>query len=96
MWTTREAERFVREWKTNHPCCDCSDREGRPVFHPYYMTEFDHIPGSKVFGLHRARGYSEEEIRNELSKCEVLCANCHRQREHDRRMLRRLQKRADL
>lgn len=40
-------------------------------------------PTQKIFGIARVnrgrgRARSTEEIRNEISKCVVLCANCHR------------------
>ncbi len=43
--------------------------------------EFHHIdPSSKKFGI-GAKGYTRswESVRNELDKCILLCANCHRE-----------------
>lgn len=42
--------------------------------------EFHHIePTVKEFTLGHRRGLSEEALRIELSKCELVCANCHRE-----------------
>ncbi len=45
------------------------------------VLEFDHInPESKKFGIARAvnDGYAWELILEEVKKCRILCANCHR------------------
>lgn len=59
----------------DHPCIDCGEPD--PV-----VLEFDHVRGTKaanvsmlVFGLKRW-----ETILEEIAKCEVVCANCHRRR----------------
>jgi hypothetical protein len=50
--------------------------------------DFDHPDGSqKRFNIGRdALGgrCSEEALRAEIEKCEVVCANCHRMRTHGR------------
>ena len=63
------------------PCLDC----GR-VFPPCAM-DFDHISDDKVDDISRmvTSGVSEDTLRLEISKCEVVCACCHRVRTHNRR-----------
>jgi len=44
-------------------------------------SQFDchHIdPATKSRGISKMRNYSEKKINEELDKCELLCANCHR------------------
>lgn len=62
------------------PCADCGQ-----TFPPYVM-DFDHRPGEeKSFGLaFAASGRSAVEVQAELAKCDVVCANCHRIRTHER------------
>lgn len=95
-WSYRQAEKFVREWKRTHPCTDCSDRKGEPVFYPPWQVDFDHRPGFKKLTIgHLRRKVSEEELRREIAECDVVCACCHREREHTRRAMRRMLKRMD-
>lgn len=73
----RERKRRLAEWlyelKTSQPCIDCRGR-----FHHSAMT-FDHLPGrakrDDVSNLVH-RGCSKL-ARDEISKCDVVCANCH-------------------
>jgi 5-methylcytosine-specific restriction endonuclease McrA len=42
--------------------------------------EFHHKnPEEKDFAFSESRGFTDEELANELKKCELLCANCHRE-----------------
>jgi hypothetical protein len=76
----------------NHPCADCGGRFG------YWVMDLDHRgdqpkffnPGS-AYGssftkrdVYRRHEITEEILRAEIAKCDVVCANCHRQRGHDR------------
>lgn len=68
------------------PCTDCG------VAYPPHVMDFDHLDGSeKRFNVADAvsHGYSDETIRDELAKCELVCANCHRERTHRRKLERR-------
>jgi hypothetical protein len=99
-WTTSKAREYIKLYKATHPCVDCSDREGRPVFYPVWMVDFDHDPerGAKRITIGHdpeVRRMSEEELLQEISKCEIVCANCHREREYQRQRLRRLMKRTE-
>lgn len=55
--------------------------------------EFDHLPerGRKVDNVMSMvwAGVSLMKLLKEIDKCEVVCANCHKIREHQRRELRR-------
>lgn len=77
-YTTR-VRKAVREWIRDylreHPCVDCG--ETNPV-----VLEFDHVRGTKLFNVGEAtsKGYSLKRVQAEVEKCEVRCANCHRQK----------------
>lgn len=67
----------------NQPCVDC-----KQTFNPWQM-DFDHIKGKKLFNISEAAGNGTikiETILEEVSKCEVVCSNCHRQRTYLRRI----------
>ncbi len=66
---------ITRETK-DVPCSDCGIR------YPYYVMDLDHVRGKKLLGLSQMKNYSEKMIREEISKCEVVCSNCHRERTH--------------
>jgi tartrate dehydratase alpha subunit/fumarate hydratase class I-like protein len=50
--------------------------------------QFDHIRVDKDFNLGNAWavGYSVEVIQREIAKTQVVCANCHAERTHQRRL----------
>ena len=63
--------------KEGMPCADC----GR-VYPPYVM-EWDHLPGTEktlVMSDTRRSAHARERILAEIAKCELVCANCHRER----------------
>ena len=87
--TAKKAERrrqqrdFINAVKSV-PCKDCG------VAYPPWVMEFDHVRGQKLCNLSvlARKTVSWETIKTEIAKCEVVCANCHRQRTHDRESLR--------
>jgi formate-dependent nitrite reductase cytochrome c552 subunit len=58
------------------PCVDCDKA------YPYYVMDFDHVRGDKKFGLGEAavKMRSLQSIQEEIDKCDLVCANCHRER----------------
>lgn len=78
----READQrnktFVWNYLSAHPCVDCGESD--PV-----VLDFDHRPGEK-----RSRNNSVSVLMNrrvdlarieeEIKRCDVRCANCHRRR----------------
>lgn len=60
------------------PCTDCGE-----VFNPWQM-DFDHL-GEKTFDLaYMKTRVSRKRLLEEIAKCELVCANCHRQRTWER------------
>lgn len=63
------------------PCADCG------VEYPPYVMDFDHLDGeTKILGICEMRRHrmAFEKITAEIAKCEVVCANCHRERTNQR------------
>lgn len=62
-------------------CSDCGYSENPAAF------EFDHVRGKKKAAISNMLNVlnSWETILQELEKCELVCANCHRIRTHNRR-----------
>lgn len=60
----------------DYPCTDCG------ISYPYYVMDFDHVRGIKKNNLSQMSNgaYSKQVILDEIAKCEIVCANCHRQR----------------
>jgi hypothetical protein len=71
-WERSHAE-WLLELKSGKPCTDC----GR-TFPPQVM-QWDHLPGVPKLGeISTAfRGRSRADTLEEISKCELVCANCH-------------------
>lgn len=66
-------EAWLRSLKTGRPCTDC----GR-VFDAQVM-QWDHLPQYEKIGdiAGSWAGRTEQDILNEIAKCELVCTNCH-------------------
>lgn len=81
-------DRNKRVWQDNvghlaayladHPRVDCGESDPRVV-------EFDHLRDKRRSIAELLRGWRWETLLDEISKCEVVCANCHRRRTFARR-----------
>lgn len=66
----------------DYPCTDCD------VQYPPYVMHFDHVPerGEKAFDIGKSfYVYSVEKLMEEIAKCDLVCANCHAERTHQRK-----------
>ena len=72
----REQFRQIIEKAKDIPCFDCNKR------YPYFVMDFDHVRGRKEFQISDSAHKlpSVERLLKEISKCDVVCANCHRLR----------------
>ena len=66
---------FIQQYKMEKGCSVCGYNEIPQAL------EFDHIDRSKKkFSMNKAYKYKWSTIMEELEKCVVLCANCHRKK----------------
>lgn len=66
--------RYTEDLKGRTPCMDCG------VQYPPYVMDFDHRPGeTKKYNVsHTAQFSSMVALLEEVEKCDIVCANCHR------------------
>lgn len=64
----------------DRPCMDCGES------YPSYVMDLDHREGvTKIDKLSdMVSRYSVQAILDEISKCDAVCANCHRERTFQR------------
>lgn len=67
-------QKFIWQYLCKHPCIDCGEKD--PI-----VLDFDHVRGKKKWNVSRMGStwtYSLQKIAEEIAKCDVRCANCHR------------------
>lgn len=69
---------FIQSFKSK-PCTDCGIK-----YKPWQM-QFDHLQ-NKLFVISNHMNRSKTRILKEISKCDIVCANCHADRSHRRQM----------
>ena len=70
----------IRKLKQD-PCMDCGES------YPPYVMDFDHRDGSeKEFNVGNMTRSSVQKVLDEIAKCDLVCANCHRERTYRRRI----------
>ena len=66
----------LKDYFLKHPCIDCGESD-------ITVLEFDHmgkVPKFKAVSYLMKHRYKLEKIIDEINKCEVRCANCHRRK----------------
>ena len=78
----KSMQAFVRDIKTGKPCVDCG------VSYAPHVMQFDHVRGKKEFNLSSVSSHfvAKHRVLAEIEKCEIVCANCHAERTHSRRV----------
>lgn len=67
-----QAREYVYEYLSNHPCESCGETDPL-VLEFHHEHDKEHPISVMING-----GYPIQKIQKEISKCTVLCANCHR------------------
>lgn len=76
----QRSKQYVDALKSAHPCADCGD------FFPPCVMDYDHVRGEKRYKISDLvrGGFPISTIDEEISKCDLVCANCHRIRTNQR------------
>ena len=64
----------------DRPCADCKTK------YPPYVMDFDHLRDKDMPVSRLVKFGSITRLKREIAKCEVVCANCHRERTHQRKI----------
>jgi hypothetical protein len=64
---------FVLQYLLQHPCVDCGESD--PI-----VLDFDHQRDKKKGVASMMESATTEALQEEILKCEVRCANCHRRK----------------
>jgi hypothetical protein len=69
-----EHRKFLFDFYKKNPCVDCGETD--PL-----VLELDH-QRDKIMEVSRmiSGGWSKQKVLDEIAKCEVRCANCHRRK----------------
>lgn len=74
---TERNRALIRDAKSV-PCADCG------VSYPSYVMDFDHGDADKEAHVGQAIwSWSRQRLLSEINKCDVVCANCHRERTYN-------------
>jgi hypothetical protein len=71
----KQIEKFLVDFLRNNPCVNCGETN-------ILTLQFDHITDKRYNVSCLIRHSSLQLIKNEISKCQVLCANCHSIKTH--------------
>lgn len=66
----KQGRKYIYEYFKAHPCVDCG--QSNPI-----VLEFDHLVDKK-YNVSSMVAMPIEDIKVEIQKCEVVCANCHK------------------
>ena len=71
----KQLRQTLYDYLKSHPCVDCGEND--PT-----CLEFDHVIGPKHSNISRmvSSASSLTMLYDEINKCEVRCANCHRRK----------------
>lgn len=76
----RELRQLLTRYKESKPCSDCGD------WFPAHVMDFDHIAANKRNEVSRlCNNFNKKQMWQEIEKCDLVCANCHRKRTHKRK-----------
>lgn len=78
----RDTRRNIINRAKNVACLDCGQH------YPPYVMDFDHVRGEKLGDISYLVSASIriDKLFEEIAKCDVVCANCHRIRTYRQRL----------
>ncbi len=77
-YNKQQIKKRLAEIKESSGCFDCGVSN-------HIVLDFDHLRDKKYIISRMVHdGFSWKAIKREIEKCQVVCANCHRIRTHNR------------
>lgn len=73
---TEQNRRYVESMRSQSKCVDCG--EDNPI-----VLQFHHRDGKEKYPISMYVRWSFSRLKEELAKCDVVCANCHLIRHHN-------------
>ena len=71
--TRKTHNELLNKYKAKYGCVKCGERR-------FYLLDFHHTdPDGKDFSISDKSRCSLETMMKEIEKCDILCANCHRE-----------------
>jgi len=71
-------KQYVIQLKESTPCNDCNK------LYPYYVMDFDHLSDKVGLIAKFVRDNNKTGLEKEITKCDIVCSNCHRIRSFTR------------
>lgn len=76
-----ELKEYVTELKKKSCCAICGENR-------WYVLDFHHLENKEyTIAALIKQGCSIETLKEEISKCQIVCSNCHREIHHNERNL---------
>lgn len=69
---------WINDLKENSPCYDCKK------YYPYWVMQFDHTEDNKSFHISGNLSRTINTLKEEINKCDLVCATCHAHRTYCR------------
>ena len=83
--TYLRGKKYVDEYKIKKGCACCGYKKHASAL------DFDHLdPSTKSMAVSQMLALSFKRLKNEINKCQVLCANCHRIKTADPKQFKKL------
>ena len=69
--TRYKIRKYINNIKLTNGCCKCGYNKCPAALH------FHHKNNDKEFSIANAAKFGFNQIKKEINKCDILCANCH-------------------
>ena len=79
----KRIHQYIRDFKNTSKCVDCGFVGSKCPD----VLDFDHVRDLKKFNISEFKHHTNslKRVKEEIEKCDVVCANCHRMRTANRK-----------
>ena len=72
----RKLKEYLEQVRTQGKCVDCGESDSR-------VLQFHHRDGKEKYVINMYTRWGLTKLKEEIAKCDLLCANCHIKRHHN-------------